>query len=61
VDGELTLPEAMELIEYWSEYPPPHVCIRAYLGIDNKKAKPVEQCSEQELQAFLTELGGITG
>jgi hypothetical protein len=61
VDRELTFPEAMELIEHWQDYPPPHVCIRAYMGIETKKTKPAGEYTEQEVQAFLSELGGICG
>lgn len=35
---ELSLPQANDLIGYWSEFPPVHILVRGYVGFKGSKA-----------------------
>jgi hypothetical protein len=51
----------MELMEYWGDYPPPHLLLRAYMGIGKEKAKPgkeLDQCTDNEFSDFLGMVNG---
>lgn len=37
---ELDFRECIDLFEYWADYPPLHLMVRAYLGYESKTAKP---------------------
>lgn len=36
---ELSLPQANDLLDYWSEFPPVHVLVRGYVGFKSPKAE----------------------
>ena len=43
IEESMTLPRLAELSAYWSDFPPLHLMVRAYLGIESKaKPKPDE-------------------
>lgn len=50
----LTLPQATELTDYWADFPPLHLMVKNYMGIESKgKAKPkTQQSNEAELRAL---------
>ena len=56
----MTLPEAMELMEYWADYPPSHILLRAYMGIGKNESKPrsLDNCNDSELDSFLMAVNG---
>lgn len=43
-----------ELFEYWSDYPPVHIMMRAYLGIETRR----EEVSELAMAEAMTILTG---
>ena len=56
----MTLPEAIELMDYWTDYPPTHLLVRAYMGIgkDDAKPKSLDSCDDAELDDFLRVVNG---
>jgi hypothetical protein len=51
VDECMTLPRLDSLSNYWSDHPPVHKMIAAYLGIKPKSSKP----AQSDFAAFMAE------
>ena len=51
----MTIPELLDLVEYWSEHPPLHEMVAAYLGIKSEPEvkKPIDNSE------FIAVLGGV--
>jgi len=37
--------DAVELFEYWADYPPAHILLRAYVGYEGNIVSPMEQAA----------------
>jgi hypothetical protein len=50
----------MDLIAYWSQSPPPHLLLAAYMGIGQQKPQPkkLDECTDAELEEFLGMMNG---
>lgn len=55
------MPQATELLEYWGECPPTHILLKAFMGWGRERARPAEQCTDAELDAFFGELARVGG
>lgn len=56
IDQELTLPEAMDLVTYWSDFPPQHILLRAWVGYESPtpaKAERLEDMNDEDRDAAL--------
>ena len=52
----------MDLVAYWSENPPVHLMVRAYLGIGkDSKPKRIEECTYNEKADFFAALSTLNG
>ncbi|MCL1908962.1 MAG: hypothetical protein FWG12_06300 [Holophagaceae bacterium] len=47
-------------MEYWADYPPTHLLVRAYMGVGSENAKPkrLDCCNDWELDEFLMAVNG---
>jgi len=50
-------PEVQDLLDYWVDYPPLHLMVRAYLGI-GQEDEDHEEMTPEQMQAWVQQLQG---
>jgi len=50
-------------MDYWVNYPPTHILLRAYMGLgkDDEKPKNLDTATDEEMEEFMSACGGGFG
>ena len=54
---DMELPDAIELFNYWSEHPPVHLMVAAYLGVKSQSPKLKQDEQDSAVSQFIGLLG----